>query len=824
MQQYLDEINTYLLKLAHLRRERALIGMPETYQSVFQLLPLLFHFNDPNLPGYVEECDVYGISHYDPNTAPLPTCLSSDWNPIKIRTPRIAGLYTMGSTFSLGQSVFSDLDVWVCIEYTLTQSDKIALQKKCNHIEAWANQQNVKLSLFIVDVNRFRNKHHDCLIGDNCGSTQHMLLLEEFYRTATVLAGKLLLWFRIPLDLNINGVQYASYEACIDALVNANVLDLKDWVDFGPLVSLSAEEYFGASLWQLYKSIDAPYKAVLKSLLLEAYSWEYPKTHFIAYQMNETIHQFREDYYSLDPYYMLLDKISHYLIQIKDRERLTLARECFYIKVNEKLSVHVPKMTWRRKTILKLVTSWGWDKNKIKWLDQCHQWKIEQVRPIYDNVLDAMMTSYRNLLNFGRRNNIESLISPRDLAILTRKLYATYEVLPGKITVINRHIAADLNESVLTFIHVKEDRINRAGWYVYNKAPDMKYTSGCHYLEYSPHLSKLIAWCYFNNLITKNTELYFWDNGNKNNRKLRQIITDLQAHFPLTMPKASEEALYAPSEIRQLALLINVEKDVTEHMRSQHGRTHASTIDVFSYGPDKISLISSIDLLYRNSWNEIRMVHFNDTTALLDALRTLLNRMHKAADNPDGIEIYGYSKFLNHIITDQVRSLINECIELRLSSAEQNLTKFKPLCLAGYSYGLFFERLGVSIHRFESTLDFYSAISNNKLQGHALNIADQRNELPEEIDRVACEGIIQFIFEDTNQGFDLYILNEFNQFEIYRNCNGNKHNMIKDVNEFYTLADDRFTFAASSSINFNLPQFYQITHDLHGKRDIIPYS
>ncbi|XPE60849.1 class I adenylate cyclase [Shigella flexneri] len=46
----------------------------------------------------------------------------------------------------------------------------------------------------------------------------------------------------------------------------------------GGLSSLSAEEYFGASLWQLYKSIDSPYKAVIKTLLLEAYSWEY-RTH-----------------------------------------------------------------------------------------------------------------------------------------------------------------------------------------------------------------------------------------------------------------------------------------------------------------------------------------------------------------------------------------------------------------------------------------------------------------------------------------------------------------------------------------------------------------
>ncbi|KES13179.1 Adenylate cyclase, partial [Gilliamella apicola SCGC AB-598-B02] len=65
-------------------------------------------------------------------------------------------------------------------------------------------------------------------------------------------------------------------------------------------------------------------------------------------------------------------------------------------------------------------------------------------------------------------------------------------------------------------------------------------------------------------------------------------------------------------------------------------------------------------------------------------------------------------------------------------------------------------------------------VSNNKAQGRPLNILDETNELPKEIDSVAYQGVIQFFFEDTDIGFDLYILNEHNQIEIYRNCNGNR--------------------------------------------------
>ena len=48
--------------------------------------------------------------------------------------------------------------------------------------------------------------------------------------------------------------------------------------------------------------------------------------------------------------------------------------------------------------------------------------------------------------------------------------------------------------------------------------------------------------------------------------------------------------------------------------------------------------------------------------------------------------------------------------------------------------------------------------------------------------------------------------------------------MVRDVNSFYALSDDRFTFVASSSVNFNLPQFYQILHDSDGSKKIVLFN
>lgn len=54
------------------------------------------------------------------------------------------------------------------------------------------------------------------------------------------------------------------YDEYVNSLYAQGVLTPNEWLDLGGLGELSAEEYFGASLWQLYKSVDSPYKAVLK--------------------------------------------------------------------------------------------------------------------------------------------------------------------------------------------------------------------------------------------------------------------------------------------------------------------------------------------------------------------------------------------------------------------------------------------------------------------------------------------------------------------------------------------------------------------------------
>jgi adenylate cyclase class 1 len=820
---YIETLKQRLDAINQLRVDRALAAMGPAFQQVYQLLPVFLHQHHPLMPGYLEGKVPHGICVFTPDESQQTylTDLEEKWGSaleplVKGELP-ITGVYSMGSTSSIGQSQSSDLDIWVCHQSWLDNEERNRLQQKCTLLEKWAASLGVEVSFFLIDENRFRHNESGSLGGEDCGSTQHILLLDEFYRTAVRLAGKRILWNMVP------GEEEAHYDEYVLSLYAQGALTPNEWLDLGGLSTLSAEEYFGASLWQLYKSIDSPYKAVLKTLLLETYSWEYPQTQLLAMDIKQRLHQGEIVCFGLDSYCMMLDRVTRYLTQIEDTTRLDLVRRCFYLKVCEKLSRARASVGWRREILSQLVAEWGWDEERLAILDNRANWKIERVREAHNELLDAMMQSYRNLIRFARRNNLSVSASPQDIGVLTRKLYAAFEALPGKVTLVNPQISPDLSESDLTFIHVPIGRANRTGWYLYNQSPSMDSIVSHQPLEYNRYLNKLVAWAYFNGLLTSTTRLHIKSGSLCDIAKLRELVADVSHHFPLRLAAPTPKALYSPCEIRHLAIIVNLEHDPTAAFRNQVVHFDFRKLDVFSFGQNQECMVGSIDLLYRNSWNEVRTLHFSGEQAVLEALKTILGKMHQDAAPPESVEVFCYSQHLRGLIRTRIQQLVTECIELRLSSKRLEPGRFKAVRVAGQTWGLFFERLSVSVQKLENAIEFYGAISNNKLHGLSVKLQTDQAHLPAVIDGYASEGIIQFFFEDSADdiGFNIYILDESNRVEVYHHCEGSKEDLVRDVSRFYSSSHDRFTYG-SSFINFNLPQFYQIV-SLDERIQVIPF-
>ncbi|WP_420916070.1 class I adenylate cyclase [Photobacterium damselae] len=828
---YIKTLKSRLESFNQLRIERARIAMDAQSVQVFDLLPVLLHINHPALPGYLDDEVPQGIAGFSlshtqqqfvddcgltADKAVAPLNIADDLCPI-------TGLYAMGSTASIGQSLTSDLDIWVCIRADLSSELRQILDSKCSLVSEWAMSQGVEANFFLIDENRFRHNFSEEMTGENCGSSQHLLLLDEFYRSAVCLAGLPLLWFMVPPEME------ECYDQYVDYLEQQGHICRSEWVDFGGVSRIPAEEYFGSSLWQLYKSIDSPYKSVLKAILLEAYSWEYPHTQLLSLDGKRRFFAEDRTEYCMDAYYLMLEKVTRYLVRIDDHRRLDLVRRCFYLKTHEKLTrtPALGSVAWRRRVLKQLTEQWQWTPADLWALDNRRNWKVNQVKQAHNELLDALMLSYRNLIRFARRNNITSAISPEDISILARKLYAAFEVLPGKVTLLNPQISPDLHEQDLTLIQVPAGRTNTAGWYLYKQPLEPYAILGQPALEHNRYLSKLVAWAYFNGLLTESTCLHtVVRDSDMDIDKLYQLVSDIRNTFTIRRPQPSLQALSSPCEIRQLGIFINLEQDPTTELKNRSSvRFDFKNTDIFSYGPEQHCLVGSVDLVYRNSWNEVRTLNFKGESAMLDALKTILGKMHQDAIPPELVDVFCYSKHMRGLIRNLVYQLVAECIEMRLKPVEQEKRRrFKAIRIGNQMYGLFFERRGVSVQKLENSIDFYRSISANKLIGSANTVVEMGEEPhpPEIVDAYASEGLIQFFFEDCDDGFNIYILDETNRIEVYRQCGGDKDELVHGVNRFYTSAQDRFSYSANF-INFNLPQFYDIVHNEKGVQ-VLPYK
>ena len=178
----------------------------------FNLVPLMLHLNNSAVPCALAGDVPHGICNFKLNDIQrqvLDDYSVATASVIDINTAEesILGLYCMGSTASVGQSPNSDFDYWVCVSEYMPNERIRLLEKKCKFIKEMAASSEYKLDVnfFIVKTDKFKQHLNvdkknaedliDCGMGvdeENCGTALHMFLLDEFYRSAICVAGKML--------------------------------------------------------------------------------------------------------------------------------------------------------------------------------------------------------------------------------------------------------------------------------------------------------------------------------------------------------------------------------------------------------------------------------------------------------------------------------------------------------------------------------------------------------------------------------------------------------------------------------------------------------
>ncbi len=569
------------LKLNQARLELAREGLTESQRIFLDMLPLLLHFNHPMLPGYFSRSTPSGLDGFETSEEQIYKLrmLTRSFQPNRDNKRRadILALFSMGSFGTIAQNSKSDMDVWVCYHPDLSRDSLLSLEKKCKTISVWAKRQQLDVTFFLMNHQTFRSEKSLSFGKEASGSTQHYLLLDEFYRTAIHLGGQLPSW------LFIRPEQESSYDECREVFCEQRPLPEKRFIDFGPIQKVPADEFVTSAIWQLYKAIDSPYKSIIKLLLLEIYCQNPSKPRLLSRVFKEQLHAVDQHrivhLWDVDPYLQTYYFIEDYLLSTNQRKRLEFFRRCFYFKLEQPLTGG-HKISSRSSIVFEMTKAWGWDSDYIHHLDEHTYWNLKEVLEERRLIINELNHSYHYIMDFFRSQKIRMQASNRELNVLGRKLHAAFSRKAGKIEWVNPLSSKNIAEPTLVIKKQKETNI----WFAVDKNNNtiIKKTTPV----------ELITWLHCNQVMISASRLYF-DRQNLDSRllqSLRRLITSL---LPLPIKTASHEVFEKGCHLDKLLMFIDYRPDKGYQELKDLDREKIATMEC------------NIDLLSVNSWNEI---------------------------------------------------------------------------------------------------------------------------------------------------------------------------------------------------------------------------
>ena len=613
------------------RLKRVLDAVSPRQRDFLEMLPLLFHVNHPLLPGYISKDIPAGIADYAPSKSAIKAAKkvtrSFDYDHRLLRFFPIQGLFSMGSPGTIAYSKTSDLDMWLCFDPAVEETEVELLSQKAQAIEKYASKLGLEVHFFILSAANFRSGQTLSMSSESSGSSQHALLLDEFYRSSLLVAGLPPLWWCVPLE------HEHRYDDYVGELIAENKDFGRDYLDFGGLSGIPASEFFGAGVWQLYKSIDSPFKSVLKLLLIESYVTEYPDIDLLSYAYKELIAKDSTSINDVDPYVLMYRKVDDYLKRSQDEERRKLLEKCFYLKINLPLSKRrVAEDDWQGELLTEFVGYWEWPVRQLEYLDNRPTWKINDALEERQLIVAALNKSYALLSDFARQRDEKKKISQHDLHILGRKLYAAFERKPAKVEIITRGICKQPAENHLA-VSWRPTEDNRGLWHLYTEHLKSDGLTTSKAAKSSESLSRLLSWCHFNHLVGSQTQWQVFAPENKlQSPELLRVLEKINEFFPDgVIPAASSQDLSVKVSISKILLIVNFGQTPLQGRFNQQVLT-TNHNDAFKFGGQKINLIQSAAIIYVTSWEEVYVRNFKGPLALHESFLGIAQQLHSNKD------------------------------------------------------------------------------------------------------------------------------------------------------------------------------------------------
>jgi len=772
------------------RFDRAQSSMSERQRVFLEILPLLYHVNHEKLPGFVgRECPC-GVARYSPTKDCMRSAASVatgfQYQQRRDGLPKVKSLFIMGSCGSLGHSGGSDLDIWLCHEPNLTEEDLILLQKKASEIESWGVNLGLEVHFFLMDAEKFSRGERNELGQEDCGSAQHQLLLDEFYRTSILIAGCYPLWWLVPVE------HECLYEDFVFRLKKQGFINTEDVIDFGGIGEIPAGEFVGAGMWQLYKAIASPYKSILKLFLTEAYASSFPNTVPLSLDLKKHIFKETKGLDQLDPYLLLHDRLEDYLLERDELPRVELVRRCLYFKANIPMGQATRRKHWKRDLLKPLIKAWGWTDGHLTHLDNRPQWHVNFVMDERKTLVNELIHSYKFLSQFGRECQDETVLTAEDMTLLGHKLYATFDRKPGKIDFINPGISKDIQEEKLSLHldrqHVRR-RIPQMSWRLFTgiARPD----SAQHAIKKSNSLIELLAWCHVNGVMAKGTNIVMYQGRQQSNEfELKEVINTF---FQMPLPTKIEPNFNRPPVPKSITLFINIFIDPMSHYTRKGIHKISNRTDSLGYSALKENLVLTIDQLIYNSWREVLATRYEGQNALLRVIEDyLMSYPPESSEHAPEVNVHCFCASRAKAISTRVQAVLEE---IRLCFYQNKIGQRRRYVLqvANQYHLIQMSRGRPVIYHFEKASLLCKQLA--KPQPYYSQILIDSHALVGTVIKMVCEnakpGYIQVYYVKQDGKAQVYVIDERGSLIQWQTPMYNEAALINPINQFLRQAEYR---------------------------------
>ena len=599
--------------------------LPPRKRTVFDLIPYLIHVDGAELLGCEDACQMspHGVYGFEmtpqiedslnlafPGSSPTKVRARASFDP----TLPIKSISLIGSLGSIAQNAKSDFDYWICYEEKeFSRESFIYFQEKLQAIEEWADAfAGAEVHFFPLELDKVRVNDFGAAGGESSGSALGKLLKEEFYRTMTMVAGQVPLWWAMP-----PGVTDDDYTRLADLIRRSGRLDGNRLVDMGNVFDISQGEFYGAAIWQINKTMGSPFKSILKMALLEEYMVNHGRKGLLCDDLKRRLISNQEEIDFLDPYVLMFERASDYLKEEGLLNELDLLRRSLYMKSGASLALPDYRNTdlpRKKRVMVRLVRQWNWNHKIVARLNNFHNWSFRESQTFSKETNAFIIRTYRNVsreLN-ARRDEVGLAISQRDLTVLGRKLFIHYSRRTNKVESIKSVIEAPPALDGLTIQpHVDEE--GELHWVAYRALLSRHNISrgmGEHtMLLKSADLAKVLVWLVTNQLYSSRTSINLNAQANMEIHctvpDLQTLLRELQAFFPTYRHNdIDEEALLVKPTIVRMFLVVNLEE------------------------PDWARNIEHTGICYQNNWGEVFYRGFHGNQDGMKVARDFVRRTY----------------------------------------------------------------------------------------------------------------------------------------------------------------------------------------------------